>query len=113
MERRIEIINERRAKPRIECAFSAIVRGTNDNGSKFQKPATLSNLSACGLYLRIHSNVDPGPRLFVVFSLSTTLSSTGTGTRVAVLGQIVRTKSSPQGYCDVAVKFNRNRFLEA
>lgn len=112
-QKRDEILAERRAKPRIECAFLALVRGYDTNGKRFQETATLRNLSACGLYLRISKTIEPGSQLFVVISLSSASQHGTPGARIAVHGPVVRTQPTPNGECDLAVEFNRNRVLDA
>ncbi len=103
---------ERRAKPRVVCAFSALVRGYGDDGKKFQETATLSNLSACGLYLRMNKAIEPGSLLFVVIYLADGSQKGTPGARIAVHGPVVRAQPEADGCCSLAVEFNRNRFLE-
>ena len=102
---------ERRAKPRLKCGFSALVRGYGKDGKKFQAFATVNNLSAHGLLLHIHKAIEPGSQLFVVIYLSSTTPEKSSGARVAIQGPVVRALPKPNGDCDLAVEFARNRFL--
>ncbi|MBI5031847.1 MAG: hypothetical protein HZB51_15060 [Chloroflexi bacterium] len=104
-------VAERRAKPRVECGFSALVRGYGKDGKKFQEPATVCNLSACGLYMRVHKAIEPGSQLFVVIYLSEIAPKETASARIAIRGPVVRALLKPNGDCDLAIEFNRNRFL--
>ncbi len=42
---------ERRGKPRMRCAYPAVVRGLSQLGKKFEETATVLNLSATGAYI--------------------------------------------------------------
>ena len=105
-------IEERRSKPRINCSYPAIVQGWDVSGQKFRTNATLTNLSATGLYLVLNSKIQPGRKLFVVFTLSGTGQlGKGKAPMIAVDGDIIRTNRPEQGTHAVALKISHNRFL--
>jgi hypothetical protein len=107
-----QAIEERRTKPRINCSYPAIVQGWDVSGRKFRTNATLTNLSATGLYLVLNSKVQPGRKLFVVFSLSATGQlGQGKAPMIAVDGELIRTNHPGQGAQSVALKISHNRFL--
>jgi hypothetical protein len=103
---------ERRAKPRIDCSYPAIVQGWDAGGRKFRTNAILTNLSAAGLCLVLKSEVQPVKDLFVLFRCSSTGPlGKGKAPLIAVDGNIVRANRPLQGMYTIALKIRRNRFL--
>jgi len=105
-------ILERRSKPRIECSYPAIVQGQDVSGKKFRANATLTNMSANGLYLVLKSEVQLGNELFVIFRCSSTGPlGKGKAPLIAVEGNVTRSSQPLQGVYTVALKIRHNRFL--
>jgi hypothetical protein len=103
---------ERRAKPRIDCSYPAIVQGWDAGGQKFRTNAILTNLSASGLCLVLKSEVQPGNDLFVLFRCSSTGPlGKDKAPLIAVDGNIIRSSRPLPGMHTVALKIRRNRFL--
>lgn len=101
---------ERRAKLRMECSFQATVYGYAEDGQRFAESATLMNVSAAGLYMRMNRVVETGEILHIRFSFS---NETGDiqAPCVSVVGTVLRSELLPDGACGLAVKFNRRRLL--
>lgn len=102
---------ERRAKPRIECAYPAVVRRYVSGGKQFEEKATLTNLSAGGLYLQLKRAIDPGDELFVLVHLSNAPRNGTPIAAIAVRGPVVRSELQSDGQCGIAIKVEKNRFL--
>ncbi len=91
---------ERRKKPRICVPFSALVRGWNENGERFDELVKLENLSASGLYFKTDKSYQPGEKICV----SVMLSSAPQPDRqkicsLSTLGEVQRVeRSSGNGY---------------
>lgn len=102
---------ERRGKPRLECAFPAVVRQYGPGMRQFQEQATLINLSANGLYLQMKRPVEPGQELFVLARFCNAEHSELPATLLAIRGPVIRSDSRPGGMCGIAVKLNQHRFL--
>ena len=102
---------ERRSKPRMECAFPAVVRQSGSGTTRFQEQATLLNLSGNGLYLRMNRRVEVGQALFVVARFSNVAESDLRTTRIAFRGTVVRSEARSDGMCGIAIMFNQHRFL--
>jgi hypothetical protein len=103
-------ILDRRRKPRTNCQYPATVQGQDEQGKKFEEPAKLANLSATGLYLWIHREVQQGPKIFVIVRLSNDLIKEATPC-IATNGIVTRTEPQPDGVWGVAIKFQGYRFL--
>lgn len=104
---------ERRSTPRIEVPFPATVRGVDAAGEPFELEATLDNLSACGLYLRLERCVKQRAQLFVVVWLSTAPMLSVPAPRVALYGVVLRAEPHAGGTYGLALSFIRHRFLYA
>jgi hypothetical protein len=103
---------ERRSKPRIDCSYPAIVQGWDADGRKFRSNATLTNISATGICLKLQADFQPGKDLFVVFSCSSTGPlGQSKAPLIAVNGELVRSDQPTPGLHAVALKIRRNRFL--
>jgi c-di-GMP-binding flagellar brake protein YcgR len=103
---------ERRRALRVDLPFAAIVRGMDATNDRFTEHATLDNLSACGLYLRLRRPVEPGGNLFLVVRLAIT-DEQAPAARIALRGTVVRSESLMDGRCGVAIAFDQHRFLYA
>jgi hypothetical protein len=101
---------ERRIKPRVICDYPVIIEGYDRNGKKFNEDAQLANLSASGLYMKAHRNIEYGSPLSVTVLLTSTYVDKDTP-KIATNGIVVRSEPQQDGGCGVAVKFNHYRFL--
>lgn len=104
-------VPERRQKPRLECVCSAIVRGTDTRGAKFEARATTTNLSANGVYLRMDRWVEPGRALFVLVRFPTMPREESAGPAIAIRGVVVRSEPAANGTYGLALRFERRREL--
>ena len=102
---------ERRAKPRIDCSFLAVVRGRDLRGKRFQAKAVLVNLSARGLYLQLDQPVVENQRVFVVMRLSDVAQVGVPIAQIAMSGLIVRSDPQSDGRCGLAIKLEKHRFI--
>lgn len=107
-----DLVRERRAKPRIKVEFPALIRGRDATG-KFQEDALIRNLSVAGLYLHTKRTVALGSSLFVTLQLSTQAATQNSALYLATLGTVVRTEIEHDGTCNLAIKFDRYRFLDS
>ena len=101
---------ERRLKLRLYGSFPATVRGVNDVGEAFEIGASIENIGAGGLYLRMAQKVSPGAKLFIITRI-TAASGAASAPRVALRGIVLRAEPQPDGTCDVAVGVTSHRFL--
>jgi hypothetical protein len=104
---------ERRASPRTDLPFLAVVRGVDAAGDRFLTETVIDNISGCGLYLRLPRPVEHGSKLLVIVQLSFPGARGVPGTRVALRGNIVRMEPQLDGRCGVAITFQHHRFLYA
>jgi hypothetical protein len=103
---------ERRSKPRINCAYPAIVQGWDADGQRFRANATLTNMSASGLCLTLNLELQPGRELFVLFRCSSTGPlGKGKAPLIAVDGNVIRSDNRTKDTQEVALKIHHNRFL--
>jgi hypothetical protein len=103
-------ILERRSKPRIKCAYTAIVRGSSTAGKRFEEHATVLNLSAGGVYVLVNRYIQEGQDLSVKIAFPTGSLEWGTS-NLASDGVVVRTEPLSEGSLGVAIKFQHYRFL--
>ncbi|MBI5300649.1 MAG: PilZ domain-containing protein [Chloroflexi bacterium] len=101
---------DRRSKPRVACAYSAVVRGIETQGARFQEAAQVRNLSASGLYLKLDHALTNGRALFVVFWFSSHANQADSA-GLAVRGTVVRNEIQSDGSCGIAVRFRQHRFI--
>ena len=104
---------ERRSKPRLKGSFPTVARGVDATGETFQIDATIDNISAGGLYLRLRQRLEPGMALFFVTSLSTPGRVNASAPRLALHGVVLRAELTHGGACGVAVALTNYRFLGA
>jgi hypothetical protein len=102
-------VSERRGKPRIKCAYSALVRGCLANGKKFEENATIINLSASGIYMLINRYINKGQELSIKIAFPTGSLKWGTS-NLATTGSVVRLDFL-DNVMGVAIKFQHYRFL--
>ena len=101
---------ERRSKPRLKCAYAAIVRGSTENGKKFEENATVLNLSAAGIYVVLPRSIQEGQELAVKIAFPTGSLERGPS-KLATNGVVVRTEDFSEGVLGIAVNFQHYRFL--
>ena len=101
---------ERRVSERIQCRYSAIVRGSSGDGRKFEEFVTVLNLCACGAYLLINRNVEVGQNLSVRIAIPTGSLDFGSS-KLATTAVAVRTEFFSEGVLGIAIKFQKFRFL--
>ena len=105
-------ISERRAKPRIDFAYPALVRGHQVSGGKFETQAVLSNMSANGMFLEhLENSIQEGDDLFIVVRLSSSQQAEQDAPQIAAQGRVVRIERQSNGRFGVAVNLHNHRFL--
>ncbi len=103
---------ERRAKPRIKCAYPARVMGQDISGNLFSEDTIIDNISAGGIFLRLRTETRPEIGLSVVFRFTKTAPlGEGRGALVSVAGRVLRAQKQPDGVLGVAVKIQTHHFL--
>jgi hypothetical protein len=108
--RYMNITQDRRIKPRVNCDYPAIVEGFDDVGNKYHENAKLDNLSASGLYMKANRKIETGSKLTVTILLTLELVDINTP-KLATNGIVVRIEPQIDGTCGVAMKFNNYKFL--
>jgi hypothetical protein len=103
-------IPERRVKPRMKCAYPAMVRGYSLDGKKFEENATVLNLSASGVYVLLNRFIKKGQELSVKIAFPTGSLEWGSS-KLATNGVVVRTEALSEGVLGIAIMFQRYRFL--
>ena len=103
-------MQDRRSKPRVECSYPAVVRGTDQNQRRYLREAVARNLSVGGLYLQVQQPAEVGSPLLVVVKLSGEPAAAEV-LSVAARGVVVRTESRPDGTHGMGIKFSRYRFI--
>lgn len=102
---------ERRAKPRLDCAYPVLLRAHPDQGGKLERRATITNISASGMYLRTRSFIARGQTLFLMARLSNLPADQASAPSLAATAQVVRVEPKPDGSYGVAVRMQRHRLL--
>jgi hypothetical protein len=100
---------ERRLTPRIICDFSAIVRGFDPQGQKFEEKARVINLSATGIYVQILCPIQIGANLSVQVAFPTGSLRWGTS-NLDLQGSVVRSEMQSDGVSGIAIRFYTYRF---
>ena len=111
LNRNYEMVIERRTKPRMICAYSALVRSYGAGKKRFQASGTITNLSAAGFYIQVNEKIEPARDVFVTFSFSPNSNLSSPSPLVAARGQIIRMEPCLDGTYGVAVKLMKHRFL--
>jgi hypothetical protein len=104
------MLPERRGKPRMQCAYHALVNGHSHNGTKFEENGTVLNLSASGAYLLLNHSIEDGQDLSVRIAFPTGSLEWGSS-KLATNGIVVRTENLSEGVIGIAVMFQHYRFL--
>ena len=101
---------EKRSKPRINCDYPACIKGYDIDTTKYKEDASLTNLSAGGLFMQANRKIENGSTVSVIIYL-TSSSITRDTPKLATKGIVVRTEPLLDGSCGIAVKFTNYRFL--
>ena len=109
----IRFINpeDRRAKPRLDCDFPALLRQRLVDGGTTERLVTISNISASGMYLRTQHHVPRGQILFILTRLSNQSSRKSEAPNLAATAKVVRVEPKPDGSYGVAIRLQRYRFI--
>ena len=101
---------DRRIKPRINCNYPAVVKGSDVLGKDYEDKAKAVNLSVSGIYLLIFRPIMVNSELAVTVAFPTgTLNLKSS--RLATNGKVVRCEIKPNGAYGIAIKFDRYRFI--
>lgn len=103
---------ERRTKPRINCSYPVVLRTHHDRGKKTENHATITNISATGIYLRTHNFIPRGQSLFFMARLSNLPAEKALAPNLAATGQVVRVEPKPDGSYSVAIRMLRYRLVQ-
>jgi hypothetical protein len=104
------ITADRRAKPRIDCKYLASVVGVNGGGHEYSDDGKLENLSASGLFMLVHRDIEYGSKVSITIHLSDLILDPD-APKLAANGIVVRTEPQMDGSCGVAIRFQNYRFL--
>lgn len=103
-------VPERRLKPRIDCDCSAVIRGYDEFGKKFEEGGRVTNFSRIGMYVLLNREIPNGSELDIRMSLSTGIPELGTSSLV-VRGTVVRGEICSEMIYGIGVKFLKYRFI--
>lgn len=101
---------ERRVKPRMKCAYPAMVRGSSAEGKKFEENATVLNLSASGAYVLLNHTIKRGQDLSVKIAFPTGSLELGSS-KLATNGIVIRTDDLSEDVLGIGIMFQNYRFL--
>lgn len=102
---------DRRVKPRMDCAYPVVLRYRQRDGNLVESQATITNISASGMYLRTQHYVPRGQTLFIMARLSSQPSEKASAPNMAATVEVVRVEPKPDGSYGVAVRMQRHRFV--
>ena len=100
----------RRGKPRMKCAYPAMVRGFSNVGKKFEDNGTVLNLSASGIYLLVNCDIQKGQDLSVKIAFPTGSLEWGSS-KLSTNGVVVRTETLSEGVLGAAINFQHSHFI--
>jgi hypothetical protein len=81
------------------------------SGTPFDISASLDNLCAGGLHMRLERRINPPARLFFIIHLPAHPGADGPGMLVAARGVARRIDPEMNDSCDIGVEFRRYRQL--
>jgi len=88
------------------------VRGRDLAGHRFAESTILEDVSASGLFVKLHSDVPLSGRVFIVFTFKTVESQQTAAPRVASLGEVRRIEKTDGGpQRGIGIEFRNYRFL--
>lgn len=99
---------ERRAKPRLQEHFPALLCGVDSGDLTFSVDCVIDNISSTGLYLRMPRQMPTGGERRVIVHL---LGGPITGTIGGMYGEIMRDEVQPDGRHGIAVAIKRHKVL--
>ncbi len=102
---------DRRTKPRLDCSYPALLRQRLVGGNTIESLATISNISASGMYLRTQHYVPRGQTLFIMARLSNQTSEKAEVPSLAATARVVRVEPKPDGSYGLAICMQRYRFI--
>jgi hypothetical protein len=91
--------------------FPATARGKDEDGGRFIEEATLDDLRAHSLCLRLSHALAPGAALLIVIGIGADHPSGTAAPAVAIRGIVTQSTPLPLGGYAVVVSFDRYRFL--
>jgi hypothetical protein len=100
---------ERRTKPRMDCNYTAIVRGQDSSGKKFEESGRVTNLSSSGAFVLVNRYIENGTILSINLALPTGNLEWGTS-KIALTGCVVSGRILPQGVYGIAFEIQQFRF---
>lgn len=101
---------ERRAYPRLQCEYSAIVRGHCAGGKKFEEIVTVQNLSASGAYFCIPRNLEVDQMVTIKIAFPTGSLDYGSS-KVTIKAVVVRIERVSEEVLGIAIQFQNYRSL--
>ena len=101
---------ERRAKPRINSDYPAIVEGLDPQEGKFVEKARVINLSSGGAFVVTHRSIQNDAEVQVKIALPTGSPEWGTSD-LETSGNVVRSEQQLDGAVGIAIKFQGYTFL--
>jgi len=102
---------DRRAKPRMDCDYPALLRQRLVDGGTIERLVTISNIIASGMYLRTQHYVPRGQILFILTRLSNKSSKKSEAPNLAASAKVVRVEPKPDGSYGVAIRLQRYRLV--
>lgn len=106
-----EKMQDRRRKPRMACIFPVVVRSHENRSARLAAQATLTNISASGMYLHTQQHIPNGSLIFLFTCFSQTTPWKSQAPRLAATAEVVRVEPKPDGGYGVAIRLQRYRFL--
>ena len=102
--------SEKRAKPRINCDYPAIVRGLDARGNESIQNARVINLSTGGIFIVAQQPIQNNAEVHVRIALGTGSQALGTS-RLATPGNVIRNEPQADGAVGLAIQFQGYSFL--
>lgn len=100
---------ERRAKPRLNCSYPALLRGVSSEGMRYEGRALLTNLSAGGMYLLTRRQAHLSEQVKISVRLATSPLNKQEAPYITASGSVVRVEPRPDGSYGVAVQLHSYR----
>jgi hypothetical protein len=101
---------ERRGKPRMKCAYPAMVLWHSQDKKKFEENGTVLNLSASGVYVMLNRKIENEQELSVKIAFPTGSLELGSS-KLNTSGVVVRTETISEGVLGIAIQLQRYRFV--
>ncbi|NSW52277.1 MAG: hypothetical protein HPY85_07225 [Anaerolineae bacterium] len=94
----------------MHCDYSAIVRGRDEDGKRFEEIVKVRNLSACGAYFQINRNLHTGQMVTVRIAFPTGSLTYGSS-KVTIRAVVIRVEPLSDELLQIGIKFLNFRFL--